>query len=69
MKSQNNNIKNIINKYENTKNKEYNDKILNDSELSLSNNDIMKSIDKEAKKLKTNIIEKDLKIFSKYEDL
>ena len=69
MKSQNNNIKNIINKYENTKNKEYNDKILNNSELSLSNNDIMKSIDKEAKKLKTNIIEKDLKIFSKYEDL
>ena len=71
MKSHNssNSKENNINKYENTKNKDYNDKILNDSLLSESNNDIMLNIDDEAKKLKTNIKEKDLKIFSKYEDL
>ena len=71
MKSHNrsNSKKNNINKYENRKNKDYNDKILNDSLLSETNNDIMLNIDEEAKKLKTNIKEKDLKIFSKYEDL
>jgi hypothetical protein len=69
MKSHNSsNRKKNNNKYENTKNKDFND-ILNDSLLSESNNDIMLNIDDEAKKLKTNIKEKDLKIFSKYEDL
>ena len=45
------------------------DNILNTSELSKTNNDIMKLIDNEAKKIKNNINEKDLKIFNKYEDL
>ena len=61
--------KNKKSKYENAKNVESTEKILDDSDLSKSNNDVMLQIEKEAKKLKSNIKEKDLKIFSKYEDL
>ena len=56
-------------KYENSKNTETPSKILDNSDLSKSNNDIMLKIDKEAQNLKSNIKQKDLKIFSKYEDL
>ena len=60
--------KNIPYKYENAKNIEYKDKNLDDSDLSKTNNDIMINIENEAKKIKNNINQKDLKIFSKYEN-
>ena len=56
-------------KSKDVKNKENNKNNLDDSELSKTNNDIMSKIDNEAKKLKINITEKDIKVFSKYEDL
>ena len=60
--------KSIPYKYENAKNIEYKDKNLDDSDLSKTNNDIMINIENEAKKIKNNINQKDLKIFSKYEN-
>ena len=60
--------KSIPYKYENAKNLEYKDKNLDDSDLSKTNNDIMINIENEAKKIKNNINQKDLKIFSKYEN-
>ena len=51
------------------KNEENMKNILDDSELNKSNNDIMNKINNEAKKIKINITEKDVKVFSKYEDL
>ena len=56
-------------KSKDVKNKENNKNNIDDSELSKTNNDIMSKIDNEAKKLKINITEKDIKVFSKYEDL
>lgn len=56
-------------KSKDAKNKENNKNNIDDSELSKTNNDIMSKIDNEAKKLKINITEKDIKVFSKYEDL
>ena len=61
--------KSIPYKYENAKNIECKDKNLDDSDLSKTNNDIMINIENEAKKIKNNINQKDLKIFSKYENL
>ena len=68
-KSNSKNKGNIPNKYENAKNIDINNKNLDDSVLSIANNELMKDIDREAKKLKNNINQKDLKIFSKNEDL
>ena len=64
-----NNKGNIPNKYENAKNIYINEKNLDDSELSIASNELMKDIDREAKKIKNNINQKDLKILSKYENL
>ena len=67
MDSSNKIIKN--NKYNNENNIGSKDNILDISEISKTNNDIIKLIDNEAKKFNDDINEKDLKIFNKYEDL
>ena len=73
--SNKNNIKknqliNNKNSKEYSKKKEENSKnFLDDSELNKSSNDLMNKINSEAKKIKINITEKDVKIFSKYENL
>ena len=67
MDSSNKIIKN--NKCNNENNIGSKDNILDISEISKTNNDIIKLIDNEAKKFNDDINEKDLKIFNKYEDL
>ena len=68
-KSNSKNKGNSPNKFENTKNIDIKENILDDSDLSIANKELMEDINREAKKLKNNINKKDLKIFSKYEDL
>ena len=61
---------NISYRYENAKDNEYHPKPSNNNvETSESGADLMKKINEEADNLKSIIVKKDLKIFSKYEDL